>query len=50
MDADKLDHDVLVKKSIECRRKADTAETQAERDQWIKMADEFLARAQELDS
>ena len=44
----KLDHDMLVNKSLECRRCAEQAETLDERGRWIRMADEFLARAQEI--
>ncbi len=49
MDERKSDHDMLVHQSLECRRKAEQAETLAEREQWIKMADLFLRRAEELD-
>ena len=50
MNNDKLDHDMLVKKSLECRQHAERAKTVEERERWIKMADQFLARAQEIES
>jgi hypothetical protein len=49
MDEDWLDHDMLVKKSLECRQLAGDAQTPDEQSRWIKMADQFLARAQELE-
>jgi hypothetical protein len=49
MDEDWLDHELLVKKSLECRQLAGDAQTPDEQSRWIKMADQFLARAQELE-
>jgi hypothetical protein len=44
-----LDHDMLVRKSLECRRHAEYVKSQDERDCWIRMADVFLGRAQEIE-
>ena len=49
MNENKLNHDMLVKKSLECRRNAEQATTPDEYGLWIKMADQFLAQAQELE-
>ena len=49
MNEDKLDHDMLVKKSLECRRYAEKATSLDERGRWVKMGDQFLARAKSLE-
>ena len=49
MNEDNIDRDMLVKNSLEYRRYAHHADTADERVQWIKMADELLARAQDFE-
>jgi hypothetical protein len=49
MDEEKIDYDMLIRKSLECRLYAEQAETADERSRWIKMADELLARAQDFE-
>ena len=49
MSDDKIDHDMLVRKSLECRLYAEQSETPAERNRWVKMADELLDRAHDFE-
>jgi hypothetical protein len=49
MDDDKIDYDMLLKKSLECRQYAEEAESLQEQKRWIKMADKLLAIAQEYE-
>jgi hypothetical protein len=49
MEEDKIDHDMLLKKSLECRRYAEDAESQRDQKRWLKMADKLLAIAQEYE-
>ena len=46
---DGIEGEVLERWSLECRRRAEHANSPKERGDWLMMADHFLLRAKELD-
>jgi hypothetical protein len=46
---DDEDRKYLLRRSLECRERANSASTDKERAIWIEMAEAFLARARALD-